>query len=156
MLVDEIVNELREQEGMPVLESLRNPSRNIQGLEGISPSDMEGMIEEHIHRKMIEGNVTETEAVILDFAIIGSRGRHTARPDSDLDVIVEYEGTIREDDFFYILNSEDEEYGKFAINGIEVDFNPIRKEESGTLDDFLKRSEEYDRDVLEKMGISSK
>jgi predicted nucleotidyltransferase len=73
--------------------------------------------------------------------IHGSRNRGDAREDSDLDVVVEYEGDFKEDALFNMLNEE-----PLEIEGITVDINPIRKEETGTLDKYMERSREYDEE----------
>lgn len=57
---------------------------------------------------------------------------------SDLDVVVDYKGTIREDDFFNILHEE-----RFAIAGIAVDINPITEDKSGPLAEYLESAEQY-------------
>lgn len=71
---------------------------------------------------------------IIEADVYGSRlyGDNTEK--SDLDIVVEYSGDMHEDNLFNILNEE-----KFVIDGIEVDINPIRKEETGCLKDFMKR-----------------
>lgn len=53
-------------------------------------------------------------------------------------VLVEYNGNFREDDFFNILNEEDEELGFRTINGCVIDFNPINPEKSGTISEYLE------------------
>ena len=50
---------------------------------------------------------------------------------------------LREDDLFNLLNDNDE---PLEINGIKVDINPIIVEKSGTLKEFMKRSNEYDKE----------
>ena len=69
--------------------------------------------------------------------IYGSRTRRTHSDDSDLDILVEYRGGMKEDALFNILN----EYG-YQFAGMKVDFNPIRAEESGTIEEYLKRDEQ--------------
>ena len=84
------------------------------------------------------------QADIVGMEIIGSRNRKTARLDSDLDIVVELKGdNLREDDLFNLLNDNDE---PLEINGIKVDINPIIVEKSGTLKEFMKRSNEYDKE----------
>ena len=57
---------------------------------------------------------------IIDIELYGSRTKEAAREDSDLDIILEYKGNIREDDLFNILNEE-----PLYIEGIKIDINPI-------------------------------
>lgn len=115
----------------------------VQGLEGYSRDEIKGIVTDHINDVMRDYDI---DAEIIGMDIHGSRNRHDARPDSDLDVVVEYSGDIREDDMFNALNGEED---ALSIEGIKVDINPIRKEETGDLQDYMKQSEEYDREKSE-------
>lgn len=115
----------------------------VQGIEGYSRDEIKGIVADHINDVMRDNDI---HAEIIGMDIHGSRNRHDARPDSDLDVVVEYRGDIREDDMFNALNGEED---ALSINGIKVDINPIRKEETGDLQDYMKKSEEYDREKSE-------
>ena len=57
---------------------------------------------------------------IIDIELYGSRTKEAAREDSDLDILLEYKGNIREDDLFNILNDD-----SLYIDDIKVDINPI-------------------------------
>lgn len=115
----------------------------VQGIEGYSRDEIKGIVADHINDVMRDNDI---HAEIIGMDIHGSRNRHDARPDSDLDVVVEYRGDIREDDMFNALNGEED---ALSINGIKVDINPIRKEETGDLQGYMKKSEEYDREKSE-------
>ena len=115
----------------------------VQGLEGYSRDEIKGIVTDHINDVMRDYDI---DAEIIGMDIHGSRNRHDARPDSDLDVVIEYSGDIREDDMFNALNGEED---ALSIEGIKVDINPIRKEETGDLQDYMKQSEEYDEEKLE-------
>lgn len=115
----------------------------VQGLEGYSREEIKGIVTDHINDVMRDYDI---DAEIIGMDIHGSRNRHDARPDSDLDVVVEYSGDIREDDMFNALNGEED---ALSIEGIKVDINPIRKEETGDIQDYMKQSEEYDKEKLE-------
>lgn len=115
----------------------------VQGIEGYSRDEIKGIVADHINDVMRDNDI---HAEIIGMDIHGSRNRHDARPDSDLDVVVEYSGDIREDDMFNALNGEED---ALSIEGIKVDINPIRKEETGDLQDYMKQSEEYDREKSE-------
>ena len=116
----------------------------VQGLEGYSRDEIKGIVTDHINDVMRDYDI---DAEIIGMDIHGSRNRHDARPDSDLDVVVEYSGDIREDDMFNALNGEED---ALSIEGIRVDINPIRKEETGDLQDYMKQSEEYDKEKSER------
>ena len=115
----------------------------VQGLEGYSRDEIKNIVTEHINDVMRDYDI---DAEIIGMDIHGSRNRHDARPDSDLDVVVEYSGDIREDDMFNALNGEED---ALSIEGIKVDINPIRKEETGDLQDYMRQSEEYDKEKSE-------
>lgn len=119
----------------------------IQGLEGYSRDEIKNIVTDHINDVMRDYDI---DAEIIGMDIHGSRNRHDARPDSDLDVVVEYSGDIREDDMFNALNGEED---ALSIEGIKVDINPIRKEETGDLQDYMKQSEEYDKEKSEHANV---
>lgn len=74
---------------------------------------------------------------IVGACIIGSYMRGEQTDDSDLDVLVEYKGDVREDDLFNLINDEE---NKIYIYGVEVDVNPITEEKSGTIAQFEARN----------------
>ena len=89
------------------------------------------------------------EVSLLAARVYGSRTRETLyREDSDLDVVLSYTGDIREDDFFNLL----QENG-MRIAGLKIDINPISLEKNGTLEEYIKRAEQYlDEREAEKQG----
>ena len=106
-------------------------------------SDILGWLDERIEDYQLEIEV-------LDIAVHGSRVRGDFRDDSDLDVVVYYRCTgeddkfAKEDHIYNMLNDEP----RCEIDGIAVDFNPIRDEQTGSLEDYMKRDAEYDRRKL--------
>ena len=111
----------------------------IQGLETYSRDEIKSLTRAYIENAMSEAGIT---AEIAGMEIHGSRNRGDANIDSDLDIVVEYKGDVREDDMFNALNDTD---NPFTIEEIAIDINPIRAEESGTLEDYMARSREYDK-----------
>ena len=105
----------------------------IQGMDGISTLDVFSIIEDHID-KVMGGAVTQgfNGFSLVDMIPIGSRAFGMAREDSDLDILLEYEGDAKEDSVFNVLNGE-----PLEILGIKVDFFPIRAQESGTMEEWL-------------------
>lgn len=89
------------------------------------------------------------EITLLAARVYGSRTRETLyREDSDLDVVLSYTGDIREDVFFNLL----QENG-IRIAGLKIDINPISLEKTGTLQEYMKRAEQYlDEREVEKQG----
>ena len=67
---------------------------------------------------------------IIDIVLYGSRTKESARKDSDLDILLEYKGNIREDDLFNILNDD-----PLYIDDIKVDINPIT---GRTIKEYMK------------------
>lgn len=120
---------------------------NIQGLEYYGKRSLKNHILDEITEKFVIGFEGDEITRVNDLEIHGSRGRGTARPDSDLDVVVEYEGSLREDDAFNFLNED-----PLIYNGIKVDVNPIRKQETGTLQDYMVKSRKYDQKILKQLG----
>lgn len=79
------------------------------------------------------------DAQVLAARVYGSRTKDGMYgEDSDLDVVVYYKGSIREEDFFSALNS-----GQSRMNGMKLDINPINEEKSVSLEDFMRKSTEY-------------
>ena len=112
---------------------------SIQGLEGYSVEEVIDITKNHIQSVLEEyGEYAEIIAV----RPYGSRAKGTAKTDSDLDIVVQYEGDIREDSMFNMLNDED---SKLFIEGIEVDINPIRADDSGDIEDYLGRVYDFDK-----------
>lgn len=113
---------------------------SVQGLENYSEEELIQMVREKTDE--VEADLRDLNGEwhfrVKQITLIGSRTRAAARDDSDLDVLVEYEGDMKEDTVFNILH-EDPLY----VDGILIDINPIRKEESGTTEEWLRKSQKY-------------
>lgn len=114
----------------------------IQGLENYSKDEIKNIANDYIMEKLEENGYYSDDIKIINSEIHGSRGRGTAKTNSDLDIVVQYDGDIREDDLFNILNNNGDE--NLYINGIEVDINPIQED----IEEYMKRSNEYDQEIL--------
>lgn len=104
----------------------------------------------------VEGmNATEVEDAVRDYLmdtirrqdlliqigevmVYGSRCRGTEKTTSDIDIVVEYKGDIREDDLFNLFH-EDE----FLLGNHKVDINPIQADKSGNIAEFLQQATIY-------------
>lgn len=106
------------------------PNTEIQGFDGLDSYSVYNACDEYIDRIISETGLNFAQ---VDMIAIGSRAFGTAREDSDLDILVEYEGDVKEDAVFNALNAE-----PLEIMGIKVDFFPIRAQESGTLTEWLE------------------
>lgn len=83
-------------------------------------------------------NEWDIDAVVLDAVLIGSRCRGLEREDSDVNVVVEFYGEISEDALSNDLKDE-----WIGIDGHEIDINPITKDKSDSLEEYLPKAEEY-------------
>lgn len=107
---------------------------------GMDAREVEQSVAEYIVQKLAGEGV---EAELLGLAVIGSRCRGVERADSDLDIVAEYRGDIREDALFDILHEDG-----LQIGGIEADINPITEGKTGTLASYLTKAQEYmDREL---------
>lgn len=104
-------------------------------IDGMNASEIEQTAREYIVHKLAEWGV---DAELLGLAVIGSRCRGVEHGGSDLDIVAEYRGDIREDDLFGILHEDG-----MQIGGIEVDINPIKEAKTGTLASYLAKAQEY-------------
>lgn len=122
---------------MPVLEEYLN---------GMEQKDIEREIREYVLDKI---NDMDEPIEILGVQIYGSRSHGIHNKSSDLDVVVEYTGNMKEDALFNLLHDVD-----YRIGDMQVDVNPIREEESGKLVDFMERANAYmEQKVSEKQQI---
>ncbi len=109
-------------------------------IDGMDASEIEQTVGEYIVRKLAEWGV---DAELLGLAVIGSRCRGVEHDGSDLDIVAEYRGDIRENDLFGILHEDG-----LQIGGIEADINPIKEAKTGTLASYLTKAQEYmDREL---------
>ena len=118
---------------------------NIQGLESYSEDEIKRMTIDYIKTALLYAGYSEDDLKIKDIQIYGSRNRGTAKEDSDLDIVFEYEGDFREDDLFNLLNDGED---PLMFDDIIVDLNPISAERSGDIKSFMNRSKEYDKSKL--------
>lgn len=85
-----------------------------------------------------ENVLDESEFNFEDIRVYGSYSTGKNKATSDLDFIVQYSGSMREDDAFNMLN--DQKLTIEDVNGrtVEIDINPINVATSGTIDENLK------------------
>ena len=114
-------------------------ANTIQGMKDITPKMLLDGLQSDIEEILSDNGLDDV--TIKGLALHGSRMRGDARADSDLDVVMEYEGDISEDGLFNILNE-----AGMKINGIPIDVNPITKGKSGTLEQYMERSRKYDEE----------
>lgn len=84
-----------------------------------------------------EAGYDATEFSYVGIRAYGSRVSGKATEESDLDILVEYEGSAREDDIFNLLHEEE-----CRMGGVLIDVNPIKSECSGTIEEYLQRCDD--------------
>lgn len=99
--------------------------------------DIELEVEELLRQEMIDNEIAgDIEAVVLYGS--RSRGLETSE-DTDIDIVVQINNSeLKEDALFNLFSDMDIE-----IDGISVDVNPIRPEETGTMEEYLPKAEAY-------------
>lgn len=126
---------------------------NFHLLDGMTVGEIEQMVSYYVQAKIIDYDI---DAKIENVVLSGSRCRGIEKKGSDLDVVVSYEGSIREDSLFNILHEE-----KFEIAGVEVDINPITEGKTGPLAEYLESADQYLKEKaaerkLEKPSVREK
>ena len=105
--------------------------------DGMSPATIEEAVRDQVQTVIDDYGL---DARIEDVIVSGSRCRGLEREGSDLDVVVSFSGTEREDDLFHLLH---EEMMIFGSKGVVLDINPINTEQTGTLTEYLPEVEKY-------------
>lgn len=141
-MCDFVIKKCRER--INELKKAKESQSTIQGLEKYSENELNEVLSRYVEAEMML--VSSDEFKLKGIKIVGSRMKGTAKEGSDLDVLVEYEGSMREDEAFNMLNGE-EGGPHFGIDGIRVDFNPIKADDSGTIEQWLKRNGDYDKNA---------
>lgn len=121
----------------------------FQGINGQTQNDVEATVYAHV-QSMID--VEDIDAEIIDVVVSGSRCRGLEQEGSDLDVVVEYKGSVREDEFFNLLKESG-----LTIGGVPVDINPITEGKTGTLATYLPGVESYlaeKREAMQKETVT--
>lgn len=140
-VIGNLWTELREKEdqlAVSVISDFRKrTTEQFHPVDGMSAGEIEEMVSYYVQAKIIENDL---DAQVENVIISGSRCWGIEKNSSDLDVVVDYKGTIREDDFFNILHEDG-----FTIAGIVVDINPITEEKTGPLAEYLESTEQLIR-----------
>ena len=113
-------------------------NNNVENEFGQTQEELAEMFKADIQNILNENNVETDEFDIEDVRIYGSYTTGKNKDTSDLDVIVQYSGTMKEDAAFNLLH--DTELTITDKNGVErvVDINPINRETSGTIDEHIQ------------------
>ena len=99
--------------------------------------------------EVLEGNdiIYNDEIEYLCIYVHGSRVFGNPRKNSDIDFVLFYKGTIREDDLFNIFADE-----QIFIEHVKCDFNPIQIDNESDIEYYIKKHdiEYHQKPVLEK------
>lgn len=128
---NQIVPEAEPKKVFPLSER----TEPIQDLNGMSPAEIEETVLAYAQTKDEEYGY---EVQVLAARVYGSRTAGIEKENSDVDIVIEYEGELREEDFFAMLHEDG-----LSIGGMPVDINPITAEKSGTMEEYLARANEY-------------
>ena len=139
--------EFRENNPDVVADFRAKTEELFHSLDGQSADDIEKTVYAYVQSQIDEYGL---DAEIVDVVVAGSRCRGIEQENSDLDVVVEYTGSTREDDLFNMLN-EDSIY----IAGIQVDINPITESRTGTLETYLPEVETYLQEKAQQEQINN-
>ena len=178
-IVDRVIQQAITQELTPIYEeqfsensfgfrpkrgahdALRQCQRNVNdGYVYVVDMDLEKFFDTVCQSKLIEVltrtikdalHTFDIDAQVVDMVMVGSWCRGIEHEDSDVDVVVEYYGSEREDSLFNILNEEG-----LSIGGRKIDINPITKDKSGTLETYLLEVERYLAEKTESMEQPSR
>ena len=104
-------------------------------IDDMDPADIESQVHDYVSEKIKERGL---DAEIIHVAVTGSRSRGIENKNSDIDVAVEYKGSIREDEFFEVLHEDG-----MTIAGIKLDINPLTEGKTGTMENYLPAVEKY-------------
>lgn len=133
----ELANELREihynQTGQ--LFQADKSEENLIEHFGMSSSELTDMVKADIENILTEYDVTEDEFKLEDIRVYGSYTTGKNKDTSDLDFIVQYTGSMREDDAFNMLHDEGLSIEDKDGREVVIDINPVNPEMSGTIED---------------------
>lgn len=110
------------------------------------PVEIENMVKGFAQRIFEENGIT---AKIHDAAVSGSRSRGLENADSDIDVVLEVDSDLKEDALFNIIHEE-----ALTLEGYTIDINPIKADETGTLETYLPTAEAYLADKAQSTELS--
>ena len=136
------ISDLGFDGGLYVYDEIPKPINKIQEnnqYKGYDEKTIINKVKTYIEEK-IQDNYFDVK--IKELTIIGSRAHNRYREDSDIDILLEYEGTEREDDVFNLLHET-----PFYIGNMLVDINPINSEDQTTAE-YIEKDKEYEKQKI--------
>ena len=128
---------LREKEvEPPAIADFRAKTEEDFKFYNFKPVEVENIVKDFVQRVFEENGV---DAQIHGAAVTGSRSRGLEKVDSsDVDVVIEIDSDLKEDALFNIIHGE-----ALTLEGYTIDINPIKADETGTLETYLPTAEAY-------------
>ena len=120
-----------------VISAFKNKTKEMfHELDGMNPETIEANV-----KTLVQSIVNDygLDVTIEDVVVSGSRCRGMEAEGADLDVVVYFSGSEREDSLFNLLH----EGGNIIMGGVNLDINPISQEQSGSLSEYLTGVEAY-------------
>ena len=126
----------RTEQQKAIIEDFREKTETyFRPVEGMTAIEVEDVVYNYLMDTIRQQDLL---IQIGEVVVCGSRCRGTEKTTSDIDIVVEYKGDIREDDLFNLFH-EDE----FLLGNHKVDINPIKDDKSGNIADFLRQAAIY-------------
>lgn len=122
----------KESRKLPPVSDMTQPETSLNNM---SRADIEETVLAYAQNMVDEGGY---DVQVMAARVYGSRTAGIEREDSDVDVVIEFRGDMREDDLFNMLHEDG-----ISIGGMVVDINPITADKSGTIEEYLARANEY-------------
>ncbi|MDD3415800.1 MAG: DUF5688 family protein [Lachnospiraceae bacterium] len=123
--------------------------RREAALNGQSRAEIEELVLDYAQSEL-DAMGLEEDVKLIGARVYGSRTREGLFAEgSDIDVVLSYEGDIAEDAFFNVLH----EHG-MKVAGMPLDVNPISIEKTGTMAEYLAKTEKY-LDEKENLQVES-
>lgn len=111
--------------------------KNLKENFDMSADDLTDMVKADIENILQEADVSPEEFNFEDIRVYGSYTKGKNKETSDLDFIVQYTGTMKEDAAFNLLHDEDLTIENKNGRTVTIDINPINRELSGTIDEHI-------------------
>lgn len=111
--------------------------KNLKENFDLSADDLTDMVKADIENILQEADVSPEEFNFEDIRVYGSYTKGKNKETSDLDFIVQYTGTMKEDAAFNLLHDEDLTIEDKNGRTVTIDINPINRELSGTIDEHI-------------------
>lgn len=151
----EFANELRELSYNQTGQLFQSESldKNLIDNFGMSANELSEMVKADIENILVESGVEEDEFKLVDIRVYGSYVKNKNKKSSDLDFVIQYTGSMREDDAFNMLHEDGLSIEDNNGRKVVIDINPIREDVSGTIEEYLKGDVYFqsDRDFEDAM-----